>query len=260
MTPDDRSYFASPALSKSRIDLLLECPALYKADLDGLGEQKDSAALRFGSMFHLLTLQPEFFDREYAIQELPLTTKAGKAWRDSLPDDIAVVKPEDYERALLMADAVREHPQAKFLFHDYEAEKSIEWTFDGVDCKCKPDIIANVGGTRYLADLKTTDSVNPSEISRSIAKWHYYRQAAWYLLGMEQTGRPCDAFIFIFVSKTAPHLVTMCQLDDEALKLGLDECMQAVATLKQCRETGVYPCYTRDILTLGLPKWAAKGE
>ena len=257
MTDSDIKYFANKSLSKSAIDKLLECPALYKAWLEGEDEEKTSAALAFGSLSHLLTLQPQEFDNQYAVTDLNLATKEGKAWKAALPEGIQIVKNDDYEKAQMMADAVRDHPQAKMLFQDYIAEEPIYWTFDGVPCKAKPDIVAEVFGHRYIADLKTTESVNPEAIRKSIAKWGYHRQAAWYLSGMEAVGRPCDAFIFIFVEKTYPYLVTMCQLDEEALAKGMEEYLRAVSTLKECQASGTWPCYTREIITLGLPKWAA---
>ena len=257
MTDSDIKYFANKSLSKSAIDKLLECPALYKAWLEGEDEEKTSAALAFGSLSHLLTLQPQEFDSQYAVTDLNLATKEGKAWKAALPEGIQIVKNDDYEKAQMMADAVRDHPQAKMLFQDYIAEEPIYWTFDGVPCKAKPDIVAEVFGHRYIADLKTTESVNPEAIRKSIAKWGYHRQAAWYLSGMEAVGRPCDAFIFIFVEKTYPYLVTMCQLDEEALAKGMEECIRAVSTLKECQASGTWPCYTREIITLGLPKLAA---
>lgn len=257
MTSTDRAYFASTALSKSGIDRLLECPALYKAWLDGVSEEKESAALAFGSLAHLLTLQPQEFGSQYAVTDLNLATKEGKAWKAALPDGVQAVKNDDYEKAQMMAEAVRDHPQAKMLFQNYTAEQPVYWTFDGVPCKAKPDLVAEVFGRRYIADLKTTESVNPEAIRKSIAKWGYHRQAAWYLSGMEAAGKPCDAFIFIFVEKTYPYLVTMCQLDDDALAKGMEECLRAVSILKECRTSGTWPCYTREIITLGLPKWAA---
>lgn len=259
MTESDRIYFANKALSKSAIDKLLECPALYKAWLDGEEEEKDSAALRFGSLCHLLTLQPEEFGHEYAVCDLSMATKEGKAFKAALPDGVQIIKGDEYEKAQLMADAVRDHPQATMLFggEGYTAEQAIYWTLDGVACKAKPDIVAEVHGRRYIADLKTTESVNPEAIQKSIAKWGYHRQAAWYLSGMEAIGKPCDAFIFIFVEKSYPHLVTMCQLDEAALQKGMDECLRAVNILKDCKAMDKWPCYTRDIITLGLPKWAA---
>lgn len=251
------AYYRSRALSKSAIDLLLECPALFKAWLDSDEEEKETDALIFGRMFHKLLLEPETFEREYAVTNLNLSTKAGRAWKKDVPAGATIIKEDTYESALLMAQAIRDHPQAKYLFNDCETEKSIYWTRpDGIECKARPDIVANVGGLRIVADPKSTDSVNPDAIMRTVAKYHYHRQASWYLDGLEATGTPCDAFVFIFVEKTPPYLVTMCELDEEALAKGNEDCERAVEKLKECRETRIYPCYTREILKISLPHWA----
>lgn len=259
MTPDDEKYFADKSLSKSAIDLLLECPARYKAWLDGDEEEKDSDALRFGSMCHLLCLQPELFDSQYAMTDLNLATKEGKAWKASLPEGLEVVKGKDVEKAMYMADAVRSHWQVEHLFaNPHVCEQAIFWTYNGVPCKAKPDIVSVLpDGRRIIGDLKTTDSANPKHCERSIMKYGYYRQAAWYLSGMEFSGQPCDAFVFIFVEKTRPHLITCFEMSEDALKLGMRECDKAVTILKDCQEKNLWPCYTKDILTFELPEWAA---
>lgn len=255
MRETDSAYFANKALSKSAIDLLLECPALYKAWIDGVSEEKKSDALAFGSLAHLLTLQPHEFNNQYAVTGLNLASKEGKKWKSELPDGVQVVKDEDYEKAQMIAEAVWDHPQAKMLFQNYIAEEPIFWVLDDIPCKAKPDMVSTVFGHRYIADLKTTESVNPESIRKSIARWGYHRQAAWYLSGMEAIGKPCEAFIFIFVEKSYPYLVTMCQLDDDALSKGMNECLKAISTLKECQKSGTWPCYTRDIITISLPHW-----
>ena len=255
----DTEYFADKSLSKSAIDLLLECPARYKAWLDGDEEEKDSDALRFGSMCHMLTLQPEAFDSHYAMTDLSLATKEGKAWKASLPEGIEIVKEKDVEKAMYMSDAVRSHWQVEVLFDcPHTVEQPIFWEYNGVKCKAKPDLVATLpDGRRIIADLKTTDSANPKHCERSIMKYGYYRQAAWYLSGMEFSGQPCDAFVFIFVEKTRPHLITCFDMSEAALKLGMQECDKAVEILKDCQSKNLWPCYTRDILTFNLPDWAA---
>lgn len=253
-------YHDSKALSKSAIDLLLECPALYKAWEEDVEERKVTPAMEFGTAFHLKTLESEKFRAGYAVTDLNLATKAGREFKESLAPETTILKEPDYEQILLMRDAVLTHPQAKHLFHDYEAEKEIYWEQDGIACKAKPDMVSTIKGMRFCVDLKTTDSANPEQIQRSLYNYHYYRQAAWYLRGLEAIGQACEAFLFIFVDKAYPHLVTMCQLDERALEKGRRDCDRALEILKECRKTGHYPCYTKDILTMGLPHYAYKGE
>ena len=208
-------------------------------------------------MAHTLLLEPQKFTKLYAVTDLNLSTKAGREWKADLPDGVTIIKEQDYEHALLMAEAVKNHPQAKHLFKKFTAEKPVYWERDGIKRKAKPDLVSTIKGLRFCVDFKSTESANPEAIRRSIAKYGYHRQAAWYLEGMEATEQACEEFLFIFVKKTPPYIVTMCKLDEAAIAKGREECARGVEKLKECQETGLYPCYTRGILTLSLPSWAA---
>ena len=104
----DAEYFASKALSKSAIDLLLECPAYYKAWFEDVDDRIETKPMAFGGMFHKLCLEPEQFASEFAVTDLNLAYKAGKDWKAALAPGVSIVKSDDYESALMMAEAVRE--------------------------------------------------------------------------------------------------------------------------------------------------------
>ena len=53
---DDRDYFSLARLSASGAKVLLKSPARYKHELDQ--PPAKGAELRFGSLFHTLTLEP----------------------------------------------------------------------------------------------------------------------------------------------------------------------------------------------------------
>lgn len=250
-------YFMNKALSKSAIDKMLQCPAMYRAwELDE-DEPLDTTALTFGKVFHTLVLEPEEFDKRYHVTDYALTTKDGKAAKaHALANDLEIIKSNDHEMALCMAEAARMDVQASVLLQDFDAESSIYWTEGDIECKCKPDIIARVGDLTFCGDLKSCESANPIDIVKSMGKYNYHRQAAWYLRGLKASGIDCRAFIFIFVSKKAPHLVTCATLDEDAMQKGLADCLSAVQSLQDCRNKASWPCFTDNVLTLSLPKWS----
>lgn len=262
MTPNPGimvDYHSVKALSKSAIDLLLDCPAYYKAWVEDAGDYSETKAFAFGSMSHTVLLEPYLFDKRYAVTDLNLTTKAGRAFKKEVACGRKIVKGPDYESALYMAMAVREHPQVKYLFENYVTEQAIYWTReDGVECKAKPDIISSVQGINYAADFKSTESVSPEAIKYTIEKYHYHRQAAWYLDGLNAVGRPCSDFVFIFVEKKYPHLITACHLGSPSIAQGRYECDRGVEILLDCKAKNSFPCFTKDILTIDLPARAFK--
>ena len=262
LVPDmpDTVYHGMKDLSKSAIDLLLDCPARYKAWLDSV-ESAPTDAMAFGSMCHKLILEPETFDEEYAVTSHPGNTKIGKEYRAEMRrNGLNVVDKKHYDVAVAMAEAVRSHPQAKHLFAHEETltETAFFWSESGIRCKGKADIITENPSGLYVGDIKTCECASLEHISKAMGEWHYHRQAAWYLRGLRSVGVEVTAFIFVFVEKKPPHLVTCVMADADALATGESECLTALDVLKKCRMTGVYPGYSDAVEEIKLPQWALR--
>lgn len=127
-------------------------------------------------------------------------------------------------------------------------------------CKGRADRISQVGNGEVIIDLKThSGSVSPAELERTVAKFGYHRQAAWYADGYERiAGRPCLGFYFIFVSTTAPYLVTAGKMNDEAQAIGWGDCLKAERLLYEAEKSGVWHGYADQLIEIGLPQWAYK--
>lgn len=76
----NEDYHSSPGISKSGLDLVSKCPALYKARyIDGV-DQDETPAMRIGSAAHAMILQPDEFPRLFAVRpQVDGRTKEGKA-------------------------------------------------------------------------------------------------------------------------------------------------------------------------------------
>lgn len=256
-------YFAADALNKSSVDLLLECPALYKARHDG-AEEPSSKAFILGSLLHCMVLEPEAVAERYARVQNPGTTKAGKEERKTLAEKgITAFSAEDWSQAKSMSDSLLTAcpTTAKLLALPGKSEVSLYWEETVEDkplpCKARVDRLAQLPDGSWVAiDLKTTaDTVKPSELARKAYNFGYHRQAAWYTRGLKACGIEAP-FIFFFVSKQAPYLVTPLSFTADALALGDDQCMRACRTLIHCREADEWPAYTTGIYEVDLPEWA----
>jgi hypothetical protein len=72
------------------------------------------------------------------------------------------------------------------------------------------------------------------------------------LLGQER-----DVFIFICVESEYPFLVACYPIDVLSIEIGQKIYRGALAKLKECMQTGVYPGYPEDLETYcGLPIWS----
>lgn len=255
---------AGGSLSSSGARKLLapSCPAAFKAWRDG-GQQRREA-FDVGRAAHAEVLGTG--DPIAVIDADDWRGKAARAARDEayaagytplLSDQAAAVQA--------MAEAIRADPDAGPLLAAGEGltEQTLVWHNDetGVTCRAMVDRIAEAwpGDPLTIIDLKTTTCAEPGAIGRSVEKYGYHQQAAWYLDGVRALGLdgglPAD-FVFVFVEKTPPHLVTTCRLDTEALAWGFTLNRKARDIYRQCTETGRWPGYADQIVTVGLPSYA----
>ena len=259
-------YRAMPGLNKSSIEKLLDCPLAYKLSLE---EQRDepTPAMQFGTLVHSMILEPDTMPKLYHVMKHDLRTQAGKKEKSqALEEGKAIVSASDFEKAKAMQERVKAHPAASWLLSlPGKSEVSMFWEMPTEDgrtrqCKARADRIAQVGGGEIIIDLKThSGAVSPSEIERTVAKFGYHRQAAWYCDGYERiAGRPCAGFYFIFVSTTAPYLVTAGKMGDEAQAIGWGDCLRAERILHECEESGKWPGYADQLIEIDLPAWAYK--
>lgn len=255
-------YFAEKALNNTSIGYILECPALYKAHQTM--EETPSKAFLLGSLLHAMVLEPGKVAERYAVCQHPGTTKAGKEERKALSEKgITAFSSDDWGLAQSMASALSETcpTTAKLLSLPGKSEVSIYWDElveeKPLPCKGRIDRLTQLPDGSWVAiDLKTTaDTVKPSELARKAYSYGYHRQAAWYTRGLRACGIEA-LFVFFFVSKQAPHLVTPLSFTAEALALGEDQCMRAAHTLIHCEEDGEWPSYTSGIYEVDLPEWA----
>ena len=258
-------YRAMPGLNKSSIEKLLDCPLAYKLGL----EQKDepTPAMAFGTLVHSMTLEPDTVPHLYHVMQASAATKAGKAEKaQAIAAGKTIVSASDFEKAKAMQERVKAHPAAGWLLGlPGHSEVSMFWEMPTEDgrvrqCKARADRIAQVGGGEIIIDLKThSGAVSPSEIERTVARFGYHRQAAWYCDGYERIAeKPCAGFYFIFISTIAPYLVTAGQMGDEACAIGWGDCLKAERILHECEESGKWPGYADQLIEIDIPAWAYK--
>jgi hypothetical protein len=105
-------------------------------------------------------------------------------------------------------------------------EASIYWYEDDVLCKCRPDVICDPLISRdtensiVVIDYKTTQSCEPYMFARSVKKYGYDMQAAWYRRGMQKAGYDVQEFVFVAQEKTYPYASKVFKITDEQMDFG----------------------------------------
>lgn len=254
-------YHATPAISKSDLDLIAKSPMHYKLSKEAQREQ--TPAMLLGSVTHKLVLEPDKFADEYMVApEVDKRTKDGKAaWAEfvaEVTDKHTVIDKALYEQAQAVAEAVRSHPVAAKLLQGGRAELSYFWDNNGIECKCRPDYLRE--DIKTVIDLKTTQCSAPEEFTKSAFNYRYHVQAAWYLDGLKACGVNVENFIFIAVETKPPYPVMVYVADELMIKLGQAEAADNLETYRECLESDIWHGYEEQpkVHSLSLPDWVAR--
>ncbi|NEW49378.1 recE [Nocardia cyriacigeorgica] len=258
--------------------------AVYHADLDSLSSSAARELLEvspaewmfarqnprttvpdhylLGSAVHTLVLGAGADISEVAADDWR-TAKARKRKADAIKAGRIPLLTEDVLRAEDMAQAVYDHPVAGRLFSTGRPEVSAyardEQT--GEMLRARADWIHTAPtGRRVGVDLKTADSANPVLFAKEVAKFGYFCQQPWYEDVFDTAGEPLDAFLFVVVAKTCPHLVSVMEIRPEAVDLGRIRNRRAIDLWARCRASGQWPTYGADIHQIDLPPWTYKQE
>jgi len=246
-------YHADEALGSTSLKTLAKrTPAHYQYEKLN---PKSSAAFDLGTAAHSLILEQD----ESGVVVIDVDAKRGKVWTDpasaaEAEGKIALTSKE-WAQVVAMRDAVMAHPFARGLFTGHKAEQSVfweePWEDDGLLLKCRPD----AWQPGALIDLKTARDANPNEFGKTAHEYGYHQSAAHYIDGVKAATGEELPFHFVLVEKTAPYLVSVVELDWEAIDLGRALNDRAKRIYRECVETNTWPGYP-SAEPISLPTYA----
>jgi len=173
---------------------------------------------------------------------------------------------DDVHVVTAMAAAIRAHPIAGVLLNpeNGKPERSLfrQDEHEGVWLRSMLDWLPNPGDGRLIVpDYKTAVSANPSEFAKAVANYKYHQQDAFYRDQILGLGLAEDvAFVFVVQEKTEPYLVTVVELDSEAVRIGRELNREAIDLYAQCVSSDHWPGYSEDVERISLPAWATYGR
>lgn len=227
-------------ISKSGLDKIHRSPAHFKTP------QKETDAMRIGRIVHEYILEgvKNFVTSPFD----SFRTKEAREWRDS--QTLPIITADEVERIYAMDWAVHWHETAGNLFGYGAAEQTIlfEEPTTGAACRCRLDYITK---DNDILDLKTTDDASPAAFARSVRKYRYDVQAAFYLDGVEYaTGIRPEHFYFIAVEKSAPFGVAVYELSEGMIEEARLTYLEDLKTWQTCMERDEWPAYSDEIIEL----------
>jgi hypothetical protein len=212
-------YSLTPGVNFSRLKHISRSPLHFHAQLQA--EHRDSPAMRLGRAVHAATLTPETWrpvvverltDGQRAALEVLRTSvgmpaiyegavRRGKAWDafeaahhgpillaseyeavKGLVGATDILTHREMETASCIRDAVRANPHAMALLRWAQTEVPRAWTYEGIACKGRVDILLP---GKSVWDLKTAADIHPDRFRWDALKRMYHVQLAWYAHGCD---------------------------------------------------------------------------
>jgi hypothetical protein len=258
-------YLQHPALSNSGAKTLVRPggPARFAYEREHGRPPKDEFDVGHAAHNAVLGVGPELV----IVDAADWRTAAAKQARDLARSTGKVpVLTKTAAQVADMARALREHPVASRLLHVKTGapEVSLFWHDDehGVDRRGRVDWLRepDKNGRLILVDYKTTTDASPDALERSVIRFGYHMQGAWYRdlvvgLGLAQSA----PFLFVFQEVSPPYLVHVVELEPDLLAMGEDKVQQALRLFAQCSADNVWPGYNDSgISTVSAPAWALR--
>lgn len=248
----DKEYRAHPAVSQSDLKNLAKAPLYYKYKKEN--PSVATPALKIGRMIHTYILEQDKFEKEYFVTEkVSRATKVGKeafAIAQEKANGREIIWSQDIEAAKKMKEMImklevntgtEEEPKIVKLFEALNKKASKELSIfwqdpdTGIDCKGRID-----GYSKYwnmLFDLKTTQDCLDSAFKRSVFKYKYHIQAAFYMDGIKElTGKIPEGFMIFALEKEEPYLCKPYYIDfnAESIQIGRDEYKYLLNLYSKC--------------------------
>lgn len=241
-------YDALDALNWSRLKVTLSSAAKYKHALTQ--PREDTGTFAFGRVFHLALLEPEKLASEVVIYD---GHRAGKVWDAFEAAHVGqeILKTEAIADAIGMATALRSDPEIAPLLPGRH-ELTATATVDGRARKGRIDILSRGG---LLIDPKSTTDASPEGFARSVEKFAYLGQMAWYFDLLDACGERPLGTALLAVEKTAPYDHALYTLSDDDLEAGRGLYRRALAVVERCEWSESWPGY-KSIQPLQRPRWA----
>jgi PDDEXK-like domain of unknown function (DUF3799) len=242
--PADIYHADRDALSASLIKPLLQSPAHFQLALAQPFKRTD--ALDFGSLMHLLVLEPHLVEDQVAV------FPGVKDGRDAdykafarLNADKLVVDEDTFALARNLVPKTLERTYkgrsvGKFIEESVcEASLYFKDPTTGLLLRIRPDI----HHPDVTFDLKTTRCSTAPEFVRDAVSLHYDLSAFMYSLGRSlYEGTPvAKPFVFIPIESSAPHSVFCVTAGSSFLDNGARKYKECLSLYQACTSTGFWP-------------------
>lgn len=264
---DNNLYHECVGISKSAIGPLNKSIKHWQKYVkDG---HKASEAKTIGSILHCLTLEKDKFD-DYFLKspDCYRRSKVEKEIWATFNEKLTTTQKDAYtEKMLITAEnmykSLMESPNNKKLLRGiYEIACFWVDPDTGVLCKCKFDVIGTTSG--LATDLKKTQDASEVEFIRSVYKFTYHVQEAFYLDGIreaiKQSGIVPDfklpkKMVFVAVEEEEPHFTNRLTIPEDFVENGREKYKMALKRYAEFLQTQKAVAYTEEVKEMRPQAW-----
>jgi hypothetical protein len=239
----NEDYHAGPGVSCTGLKVIGDqTPAHYR-----FGKFKDTHAKFIGTALHAATLEPDRFAAEYVIDTgfAHKNSNVYKAWKAAQTK--IIIGEDEHATVLAMRASLFAHKTAGYLLrdaHEFELSAYANDPETGVLVRTRMDLFTNAS---WIVDVKKCQDASPSGARRSMEKYGYHVQAAFYRDVFEWTGGVEPAgFCFLFVEEEPPHAVGVYVIHPEDMQRGRELYRRSLRTYARCLERNDWPAYSQE--------------
>ena len=256
--PSLSSSLARVMLAKSPAHAFLNHPRLGAS-----GERIETASMSTGSLIHAILsggseiVQGDFKDYR---------TKAAQEWRDETKARSMVpVLADAYSLALRAAETVKARAGLGITNQPFAGAATTEvtaiWKEEDAFCRARYDLLnidPSPAGTADIWDWKSTVDISTRGIERTIQRYRYDIQVAFYMRGLaaimpEYKGRV--SFVLVFFETTAPFATRRVTLSSAYTARAGAQAYEAIQRWTACIKSGVWPLTSPETLQVELPAY-----
>jgi exodeoxyribonuclease VIII len=233
--------------------------------------QDNTRSLQIGHASHARVLQPEVYQKEYAVYTNAFgdyrkqeARDAKAAWEQANRDKVVIDKEIADE-----AEAINSALMADRIYRDMFtgeglSEVTLTWTDEPTKLKCKArlDRVMEFFGSPAIIDLKTARDVSDYGLRDATAKYHYHVRMAWYLDALTLLDSQDYRVLLVWVQKAKqkgePWVVRTTELMGDDIAEGRATYRELLDLHARCVKENRWPGYANAPEPLGLPRWAYK--
>lgn len=248
----ETDYRQSEGVSKSSLDAIAPenggSPAHYKAAIEH--PMQPTPAMMLGTALHCAILEPSRFAEQYVNTGAP--DKRSKAYKDAaeaIGERALTAKDADWLDGMRSAIWERSDANAraaqKLLTLEGNTEVSAYALHEptGLLMRCRYDLLtAPTDRGVFAADVKKTKDASPREFAKSVWRYRYHVQAAYYSdIYYTITGEKLASYTIIAIEEAPPHAVQVYAISDEDMAIGRDLYRRDLGLLKRCLDADDWP-------------------